>query len=197
MMQKALVFISVILFFSCTGRKVVTEQELKQYVFNPENGMIKTIDKNGVRLEASYRPSELMIARQLDAQFSAEKKSVTIDNFLRLSYFILRLSKGGREVESYFAGGPEYLEVEQYLSGGIAKDLRLITDNDTLEPEDILYSKMYGSADATAIMAVFKTDVFKASGDVTLVYDDTKFDLGHNEFVFDYAQLKKLPTLKF
>ena len=74
---------------SCSEQENVSEQELKDYVMNPENGLRKQLQKNGVDLEVIYRPTALVIAQQLDDVTDVQERKKIKESFDTLSYFVL------------------------------------------------------------------------------------------------------------
>lgn len=182
--------------FACGGNGILSEQGLRDYVMEPENGLRKHCEKNGIDVEVIYRPTELILAQQLQGLTDQQERIRTIRNFDSLSYFVVKFSRNGKEVENRYARDPEeFLRVTNYLSSGIAKDICLILSTDTLFALDAVYARMYGAATATSVMAVFDADLKEKSGIITFCLDDTELGIGRNSFDFDLSDIKKAPTL--
>jgi hypothetical protein len=180
----------------CSEQRVVSEAELKSYILNPENGLIVTRNKNDVAIDVLYRPSVLVSALQIDGITDKEQRNKTIKQFDSLTYFIIRLSRNGQEIENAFVSDPEkFSKVISYLSSAVAGNIYLTTPNDTLRALDAVYTRMFGAATATSVMVVFDTNAKDLEGTVNLHFDDTELGLGLNEFEFDADNIKKTPTL--
>lgn len=180
----------------CNEQRVVSEAELKSYILDPENGLIVAKSKNDAAIEVLYRPSVLVSALQIDGVTDKEERSKTIKQFDSLTYFVVRLSRNGQEIENAFVSDPEkFTKVISYLSSTVAGNIYLTTPNDTIYALDAVYTRMFGAATATSVMAVFDTDVKDLEGTVNLHFDDTELGLGLNEFEFDANDIKKTPTL--
>lgn len=194
-MRLSILFLMLSL-MACQEKKIVSEQELKDYVLDPENGLRKQREKNGVDLEVIYRPSELIMAQQLDGINDKEERVKTIKSFDSLTYFVLKLSRKGQEIENaYVSDEAKFVQVINYLSSSIGSNIYLLHESDTIHALDAVYTRMFGSATATSVMTVFDTDLEKKSGTVKFYLDDTGLGLGKNEFVFDISDIKKAPTI--
>ena len=195
-MRTPLIVLALLSIFACQEQQIVSEQELKDYILDPEHGLRKQKKKNEVDIEVIYRPTDLILAQQLDGITDEKERSSTIKNFDTLSYFVIKLSRKGQEVENtYVSDNDKFVRVTNYLSSAIAGNIRMIIEKDTLSALDAVYTRMYGAASATSVMAVFNTDVRKKNGTLKFFLDDTELGLGQNEFEFDLSDIKKTPTL--
>jgi hypothetical protein len=181
---------------ACGKQKITTEQGLKDYVVDPENGLVKQQQKNGVELEVIYRPAELVLAQQLQAVTTTEERIKTMKNFDSLSYFIIKLSRAGQEIENMYAGDPgKFQRVVDYLSFSLAPHVFIIHREDTITAYDAVYARSFGSATSTSVMTVFDTRLKEKSGVIRFCLDDAELDVGFNEFEFDLDNIKKAPTI--
>jgi hypothetical protein len=195
-MRTPLILLAFSILLSCAGRSVVSEQELKDYLMDPEHGLSRHEAKKGIDMEVVYRPSELVAAQQVDGVTDKKEQERIIRNFDSLAYFILKLSRNGQEIENaYVSDNDKFLQVTSYLSSGIAQDLYLVNKEDTIRALDAVYTRMFGAATATTVMAIFDADVKDWDGSVTFCFDDTGLGLGINEFEFDTNDINKAPTL--
>jgi hypothetical protein len=115
-----------------------------------------------------------------------------------LDYFILRLSKNGKEIENGFVSNSErFSNVVSYLSSSLAERVYLVLDRDTIPALDAMYARTFGATTATQVMLIFKSNLVHQDGNVKLVYDDNFFGTGLNEFQFDVKNIKRIPRLNF
>jgi len=195
-MKIPLIVFALLSIFACQEQKIVSEQELKDYILDPEHGLRKQKEKNGIDIEVIYRPTDLIIAQQLGGVTDVKERGSIIRNFDTLSYFVIKLSRKGQEVENaYVSDNEKFVRVTNYLSSSIASNIYIVLEKDTLHALDAVYARMYGAASATSVMAVFNTDVRKKNGTLKFFLDDTELDLGQIEFEFDIKDIKKTPTL--
>ena len=181
---------------SCQKQKMVSQEELKKYILDPENGLIVKAKKNDVDIEALYRPNALVIAQQIDGVTDKAERTKVIKNFDSLTYFVIKLSRNGQEIENGYVFDPDkFLKVANYLASGVAQNIYLTTSTDTIPALDAVYTRMFGAATATTVMAIFDADVRELTGTLQLHLDDTELGLGLNEFEFDTNNIKNAPTL--
>ncbi|MBT1697138.1 hypothetical protein KK083_09645 [Fulvivirgaceae bacterium PWU4] len=181
---------------SCGSRSIVSEQELKDYIINPDHGLCRREAKNGIDMEVVYRPSELVAAQQVAGVTDQKEREKIIRNFDSLAYFVIKLSRNGQEIENAYASdNDKFLQATSYLSSGIAQDLYLVNKGDTIRALDAVYTRMFGAATATTVMAIFDTNVKDLDGSLTFCFGDTGLGLGLNEFEFYTNDINKAPTL--
>jgi hypothetical protein len=195
-MKNILTLIVLVAMVSCNGRAVVSEEELKAYIVDPENGLIKTTSKGDVNINVIYRPSELVVAQQIDGVTDkAEIQRAHVD-FDGLTYFVLKMDRNGQEIENKLVSDPErFGQVISHLSSRIASDIYVIGDKDTVYAVDAIYTRMFGSAAATSVMVVFDKSIKQNEGPLTFHLDDETLGLGHLNFKFLSSDIKKAPTL--
>jgi hypothetical protein len=195
-MRPVFLILFLLVVSACTQQKVVSEQELKAYVLDTKNGLRKETEKNDVTIEVLYRPTELVLAQQLDGVTDQNERRKTIANFDSLSYFVLKLSRKGQEIENaYVSDNEKFVHVINYLSSSIGKNIYLVTERDTIHALDAVYARMFGASTATSVMIVFDEKLRARSGDIKFCLNDTELGLGQNEFEFDLSDIKKAPTL--
>lgn len=182
--------------FACGEQRIVTEQELKDYTLDPSNGLIKQASTNGVEIEVVYRPTDLVLAQQLQGLTNENERRKEIESFSGLSYFVVKISRHGQEIENTYAGDPsKFTNVVSYLSSGLRANMYVVNGSDTIPSLDAVYTRMFGAATATSVMTIFETNVKTLTGNLKFCFDDTVLGLGRNEFVFDLADIKNAPTL--
>jgi hypothetical protein len=64
--MKKIVFIGICLaLLGCETRRFESEREVIEYVLDRRNGLQKSVSQNGVDVEVSYRPTDVVLAQQL------------------------------------------------------------------------------------------------------------------------------------
>jgi hypothetical protein len=180
---------------SCTHPKV-SEAELKAFVLNPENGLVKESLNNNLKGVCYLRPNDLIIAQKAyGLSFTMNQLDSMRLSHQHLLFFTLQLSKDGREIETYFASNPEaYNDVLHYLSSEMRTDLRLTTKYDTLSPVEFLYSPGFGAAQATSLMVVFELKE-KPDNDLSMHWYDSYFKSGQHTYTYLLSDFNNIPEL--
>lgn len=180
-----------VLVSSCLYRtRYVSKEELVQYVLNPENGLVKTEQQNGFDVHVLYRPNDLVAEQLAVAGTQAEWDSLS-HALASYHYFIVKLSKDNKELETHAASSPElHMKLIEHLNGGIVQDFIAIAGKDTLEVDQVVYTPFFGSANQTSFMLVFNSDKHRPSA-INLIYTDSFFGLGR--FEFEYNNLSRIP----
>ena len=166
-----------------------------KYVLNPENGLSTSHDKEGVKLQVHYRPKDLIIQQNLNQRSKAEIDSLR-NALSHYEYFILGLSREGREIETAYAGDQvKYNSVVQYLNAGITENIHLINERDTVDLYEALYIPHFGSSNTTSMLLIFKEGFAKDDDQIKIVFDDPVFGTGKTEFAFEVNKLRHAPNL--
>lgn len=183
---------------SCSGKKIASDQELKAYILDEENGLHKTISKGEVEIELSYRPAELVWANELKEIKNEDSWNELRHSYDSLNYFILHFSRKGQEIESAFVSDPaRFTEIISYLSFDMRSDLFMVQEGDTTHALDIMYTRTFGGSSGTSVMAIFGGDLRKKNNDVKICFNDTMLGLGSTQFEFKITDIKNTPTLAF
>lgn len=178
---------------SCFYRtRHVSKEELVQYILDPENGLIKSEQRNGFEVQVLYRPNDLITEQMTVAGTQLEWDSLS-QALASYYYFIVKLSKDNKELETHAASSPDiHLKLIEHLNGGIAQDFLAIAGNDTLEVDQVVYTPFFGSANQTSFMLVFNS-IKEKSSTINLIYTDSFFGLGR--FEFEFNELNRIPRL--
>jgi hypothetical protein len=180
---------------SCSEKKEVTLDELKGYAVNPANGLIQILDNGNYSFELVYRPKELLIAQEAGTNDVSRWDSIASE-LSRYDYFVLRISRNHREAEAELAADPaSYMRLINYLNGGIAGDISMSVDGETLNVSDALFTPGYGSSNSSSILLVFDSHLTARESDSKIVFNDTQFDPGRHEFNFRFSSVQAVPTL--
>lgn len=187
----ALIFTALV--SSCFYRtRHVSKEELIQYILDPENGLIKTEKRNGFDIQVLYRPNDLIVEQMVVTTSQVEWDSLS-HALATYHYFIVKLSKDNRELETHAASSPDlHLKLIEHLNGGIAQDFMAIAGKDTIEVHQVVYTPFFGSANQTSFLLVFNIHESKPSA-INLIYSDSFFGLGR--FEFEYNDLSRIPRL--
>jgi hypothetical protein len=183
------------LFSSCTH--MGSTNDLLNYALDPKNGLHQKEEKNGILVEVLYKPTQLIVAQEIKGQSLRLSQVDSIQRyFSEFDYFLLRLSRNGKEIETAFAGDQsKFNEANSYLSFEMAKDVRLIWERDTISTKDFIHTRTFGSSPSSDILFVFKSRLRDRNGSVKFIFDDRLFDSGRSEFDFAVSDIKSIPSI--
>lgn len=189
-----LAFVILVIAVGCES-KSGTEQEILEYLRSPENGAIKTERSGDISISAYYKPGDLVWMHQ-ELPTDDRDKDAFKEQLKVTDYFVLEISRDGREIENSFAGDPDHFtRVVNYLAGGIADRIQLVTNRDTFPAVSVTYVRNFGYSGVTQVLTSFASEVKEGSGDVRLILNDDTLGAGHVEFEFSLNELKRIPTL--
>lgn len=194
-MKNVALIISILLLGSCVSKDSVSVEALKAYVLDPDHGTLSTIEKGNMKLQASYYPKDLIIEQDLGMQdpVAWDSAAMALDS---IDYFILRLSRDGKDVEAQFVSDDQSMaRVRSYINH-IGEHIYLQCDDEKTSPEDVVYYPAMGTSNATTVLIIFNSKLSSRSGKVSMIFEDTFFKTGRNEFAFDVSDLKNVPVLK-
>jgi hypothetical protein len=195
MSRTAILYIMIFNLFGCQS-KYVDEKELKAYVMEPKHGLIKKVEKGGIALEMLYKPVDLIVMQELDDSQNPNERLSTISKYDSLDYFILTISRRGQEIENSFVNSSQFVEVINYLGGGISEDISLVIGDEINKVLSVAYVGSFGMANKTQIMCVFNSFLLSKHGNASIHFDDSILGTGLNIFEFSIDQIKKTPRLK-
>jgi len=190
-----LIFLLVLIFFGCQRQRQVSIDELKAYASNSESGLLKSATMGDIKIELVYRPKELILIQE--AAPGTTEWSTLLTRLDSLDYFVLRLSRNGKEIEENYNKNVERFErIMTYLGEGISGDIVLLSGEERIEPEQLLYVPSFGSSDATSILIVFKSYLSKRDGKFKVIFNGTALRMGSHEFEYAIRSIKALPSLE-
>lgn len=183
---------------ACTKDRITADQ-LRAYMLDEKNGLIKSKLNGRITVKAQYKPKDLVLLQEMGGSTAEEKWQHAVSRFDSLDYFVLSFSNEDKELENQYAANQDKLSsIVSYLGGGMSKDLLLITGRDTINVLDIGYARTYGSLTASSALLVFKSYIGKRDDlkDVRLIFSDEEIGVGYCEFVFKANDLHDIPELK-
>ena len=134
-------FLFAFLSWSCGNVKVNTFKEYKNWVNNPDNGLIKNRHVKGLTFKVYYRPADYQLLKEVDDSkvYSTEELNKLRESVRGSEYFMMTVSAENTnlnegDIASNSATSSEYLEKMEELSFGMENRLRLIVEGDTLSP---------------------------------------------------------------
>ena len=185
---------------SCTQPKYMDKEALNAYVNDEENGLFQKKEAQGHEIKLNYRPTGLLIAQELGdvTTAEAEKLKKLQDKYGGQYYFILSLSRGGREALSPAYGGQQqFSENLQTLAFRMGEYVNLTTSaSDTIAVADYVFPRTYGMSGTTQLMFAFDKTKAKDTDWVQFNLAEMGLGIGRQNFRFETSDLEKAPQLK-
>jgi hypothetical protein len=176
---------------------VHSEEELLQYIQDPENGLIKVMQEGDVEAQVYYKPSILLAMQELKTRNYVDREKVEAEYDKNLC-FMLSLSKNDQELEAfYYVTGNNFEEKVRELAFGMSQYVHIETDKGTtIALQDYIYPRMYGGSGKSTMMLIFEKEKFSGLKKFSLVLNDPGIGIGREKFVFEMRDIEKVPDLK-
>ena len=182
------------------SREVLSQEELIHYINDQDHGLLQQQEVGGFTARLQYQPAALLVAQEL--QTSDKKDSVTIaaleqkykDNY----YFILKLSKGGKEAIRQLGSFERYSSMVSVLSFELPRLVNLTTPHrDTVALTDYLFEQSYGLSDGNSILLAFAKDKVKQIPTIEINVAECGLGMGALKFRFRIQDLENTPRLAY
>jgi hypothetical protein len=190
------IFFVMYAFISCQQGEM-TEEQLVNYIADPDNGLRHEVLQGEILLDVNYKPATLVMSETIRSAESEEERATLKSTYDTLDYFVVRLSRNGHEIENDFAGNEQrFEELMQHLTFGIRDDFKVITSNDTIPPLEVLYTRAFGTAGFTSLLLVVPAHLKNCNDEAVLIYNDSWLGTGITEFKFRCNDIKNCPNVK-
>ncbi len=187
-------FALLALFTACKSKEVNTEEELINYIKQESNMLVKNEKTNGLEINVSYKPVDLIVMQQLKSN-----KNLNVDSlkkhFDKYYYFTIDFSENGKELN-------QQLMMDKVAYGQAINDLAFkmsskvyLTDNknDTLPIADYVYSRLFGATGKSTFLFSFSKPQYQPETLHLYVITD---DIGSKKkFTFNGAAINNIPHL--
>ena len=135
-MLTKLFFLPLVFLFSCSVGPT-NVKEYFEWFTNPENGFVKTREMRGIVYNVYYRPSDLMVAYEIDNDKKYTKTQLdSIKQGYKDSYFFILelIAKGNEHLEWNELKDKRYDDLITNLSFHMKDKRSIVIKQDTLEP---------------------------------------------------------------
>jgi hypothetical protein len=186
------------LLLGCGRPDYLSEVELSRFILDESNGLVKEINTNGFLLKIHYRPTDLMVAQEMRTVTTPSVKAIeeARKKYKGHYYFILSLSKEGKEVLSPAAQGMVgFSDLLQTLSFRMAEKVNLTTAKDTIFVADYIYNRTFGMSASTDLLFVFDKAKAKGQEFIQLNLDEFGLGIGSKSVRFDIDKLENSPKI--
>jgi len=202
MIKQLLIVIGIsTVLLGCSTPEYLSEEALKAYVLESENGVTKKHETNGFQSIVTLRPNDLLILQETRGEVEVDSTTLKklSNKYKDYYYFILSLSKESKEAEYQTGKGfGQFSDVVQTLSFRMADYVNLTTNTqDTIPVGDYIYPRTFGMSNASTLMFAFNKE--KTIDKEWIQFNMKEFGLGigNQNFRFKIEDLTKVPKINF
>ncbi|HEY3405549.1 MAG TPA: hypothetical protein VGK59_19335 [Ohtaekwangia sp.] len=193
-------YLLILLAFSACKPAVLSPEALTAFVADEKNGLKKSVEVEGVKIEVAYRPTDLWIYQEIEDDIVSPGRIDSLrSKYDRYLYFVVSLSKNNKEALHQVEGGfGQYSDLVQTLSFRMPEYTTLTTAvQDTIHMGDFTLNRTYGLSTATELLFVFNREKAVDSEWVQLNLNEFGLGVGNQRFRFATEDLKNVPALAF
>jgi hypothetical protein len=187
-----------LLAISCTP-KYLSEEDLKKYVLNSENGLTKELTVDDFRISATYRPTDLWVAQELGSSTDSTQIEKLKEKYGSHYYFVLGLSKNGREaIQAATMPQMQFSELLQIISFRMDSYVNMTTAQlDTIPLAAFTYTRSFGLGGSNDILLVFDKKKTEKQDWVQINLAEFGLGLGRQSMRFKCQDLEIAPKIDF
>jgi hypothetical protein len=200
MIKNSLLLLLSLLLFSSCSKTFDTQQEMNDYIKDPDHGYSYTKTIVGVDYELQYRPTDALVKQELGDKHDDKQVEILRQKYRKYLYFNLSMSKNNQELLNGVARDKaKFGQMVNDLAFGMEEKVQLYTPSkDTLAMADFIYPRMYGMSNSTSIMIVYPRDEKYMNQDyLNFVVQDLGLDTGEIKFKLNTKALQNEPKLNF
>ncbi len=181
----------IIVLVGCHANEL-SEPELREYLANPDNGLIKECQIEDLTISVCYQPAAL-----LGISLPEHAREQPIDQNVSCSqYFLVTLSRNTQEVLDPAQGFSAFSSLLQTLAFRPQEYLKLTTSKgDTLMPSNSELERTFGMSTSTQLLVAFPAG--DMNQDITVHLGEFGLRTGTLRFDFNRQDLLALPQLKY
>lgn len=174
-------------------KKISSNADLIEYINNPENGLVKTVEINKIKVELRYKPWQLMLVKQnkLPKQINGSPENTMKDKY----FFVLSLSADNKELLRQLPFN-QYSEMVQVLAFRMMGYISLIPDDKKpIVPEDCLFQQTYGIAHANQLLIVFDKTKLEAAKQLQIKIKEFGLGIGNLNFQINNKDIQDISSI--
>ncbi|UXX79787.1 hypothetical protein N7E81_01525 [Reichenbachiella carrageenanivorans] len=188
--------IGLTLLMACNAPTHLSEKEMGQFILNPDNGLIKKKEVNGLDLQVYYKPTGMLVAQELDGKNDSIAYSKYYEKYDSYAYFILDLSSNEKNALYQSGSYERFSENLQTLAFRMDQFTNLTTSaSDTIPVADFIYPRMYGMSNSATVMFVFNNEKLLQSDWVSFNLSEFGMGSGNQQFRFEIEDIQNVPKL--
>jgi hypothetical protein len=189
-------FFLIALLIGCKPKTFSTEKELIAYIQDERNGLKVTNDVGDYKVAVIYRPTDLLVKQEVGEKPAKEAIEKARKKYQNYYYFILSLSKSGKEALDQSQGFGQYSEMVQKLSFRVPEFVNMTTSaSDTIPLADFILNRTYGLSSSTDVLVVFNKEKTIDQKWVQINLNEFGMGLGNSRMRFKVKDLEGCPKV--
>jgi hypothetical protein len=182
---------------SCGTPEYLPEAELSAYCLDEDHGLTKTVVSGDISMRLTYKPTDLLVAQEMRSFTNpSDDRIVTLrKKYGSYYYFILSLSRSGKEVLGASGNHAEFSELLQTISFRMGEVVNLTTPRDTIPLADFIYNRTFGLSTSTDILLVFDKSAAKDAEVIQIHLDEFGLGVGKQVVEFKVGDLNAAPKI--
>jgi hypothetical protein len=159
-------------------------EALSTYVNDPSHGLRQVQQVGITEISVAYQPVDLLVGQELQRDgISQLKRDSLRKKYAGSTYFLLAISRNGREVLQSGESFSDYSGLLQTLAFQMGEHVHLLTSQgDTLRPTNYYLDRTYSSAGATQLLFAFPA--LPATGTWRFQMKECGIGVGNLSFLF-------------
>jgi hypothetical protein len=173
----------------------LSDKDLIKYVQNEKNGLKQKQKAGEVDIIITYRPTDLLVIQELGEQRTTSAIEIARKKFQQYYYFMLSLSKNGKEALHQNESYNQYSDLVQKLSFRLPEYVTMTTLNDTIPVADFYLNRTFGLASSTDLLIVFEKAKAKNSETIQININEFGMNTGNCRFKFRKSDIDECPVI--
>ncbi len=172
------------------------EEELSKYILEEKNGLVKTYEENGYKVQVFLKPTDLLIAQEYKntSAIDIQDSQILENKYINYLYFVLSISKNNKEV--LIPGSNNFNDLLQTMSFRMDNIVNLTTsEKDKIPVADFLHSRTFGISQSTNILFVFSAEDIEADKWIQFNLNEFGLSLGDLSFRFETKDINNVQKL--
>lgn len=190
-------YLFLVLAAGCSGPEYMTPEELVSYVSEEENGLHKSAEANGTKINVTYRPTDLWVHQELDEHtYDTLQISSLRKKYSGYYYFIVSFSRNNKEALHQHNDFSQYSDLVQTMSFRMPDYVTLTTSSaDTIPVGDFMLNRTYGMSASTDILFAFNREKAVERDWVQFNLNEFGLGTGNQRFRFSTEDLNEVPEI--
>jgi hypothetical protein len=206
MMGRVLLVVALCFMFSCRS-EIRDMKSLYKWINDPENGLVKAKDVEGIKLTVKYLPAEFLALKETKEEGGNDNFYDSLLNFYKKSHTFL-LSIASKENEN--TNDPMYKDLQGYtdykqraleMNFDMNEYVSIKTASKEYRPVLFSMENSYGLKGQRNIYLVFTDDAptnqLMKEQELDFIFEDEIFQTGTNHFVFSQRDFNSIPEINF
>lgn len=185
-------YIVLLVCMACTA-KLSSTDELFRYINEPSNGLCVAREEGGIKVTATYLPTDLMLAREQGTGLHLDTLRSKYGKYIYISLSFSYNNKSLLESASS-ATRSELLQILSFRMGEYVQ--AKLDGNRELPLLDASYSRTYGLASTTDVLLVFDHSELKEAKEFALEVKDLGLGIGTSRLLFETKNWRDVPALE-